>query len=196
MAWPAPLKDAIILYYMIPPPEECLSVLKAREVPEHIVQHSLTVRKVALFLVRALNERGEKLNQGLIEAGSILHDIAKIDGLKAIQSHSRDGALLLRRLGYPEVAEIVRQHVVLDRPPREGWICEASLVHYADKRVRHTEIVSLKDRFRDLKERYGQKPGAMVWLENAEMESLALEECLFRNLPFTPEILNSLSPTE
>jgi hypothetical protein len=77
--------------------------------------------------------------------------------------------------------------------PPDGLIREAPVVHYADKRVKHTEIVSLRERFRDLKERYGRMPGAMAWLEKGEGQSLALERCLFKHLPFGPESLNSLA---
>ncbi len=178
---------------LIPTKEDCLSILKVHQVPEHIVRHSLTVHKVALFLCQAMNRHGAKLNQALVEAASILHDIAKMDGLNSSRSHSRDGALILNRLGYPEVGEIVRQHVVLDPPPRDGCISEASIVNYADKRVKHTQIVSLQERFIDLKERYGRSPEAMAWLEKAEGLSLALERCLFAQLPFGPERLDSLA---
>lgn len=183
----------MIFSMKIPTKEDCLSILKTHQVPEHIVRHSLTVHKVALFLCEALNQHGAELDQALVEAGSLLHDIAKMDGLKSSQSHSRDGALLLVGLGYPEVAEIVRQHVVLDPPPRDGCISEASVVNYADKRVKHTQVVSLKERFLDLKERYGKSPEAMAWLEKAEGQSLALERCLFERLPFGPEKLDSLA---
>jgi len=178
---------------MIPTKEDCLSLLKVNQVPEHIVRHSLTVHKVALFLCQAMNRHGAKLNQGLVEAASILHDIAKMDGLKSSRSHSRDGALLLSRHGYPEVAEIVRQHVVLDHALGDECISEAAIVHYADKRVKHTQIVSLQERFLDLKERYGKSPEAMAWLEKAESQSLALERYLFNRVPFGPEKLNSLA---
>jgi uncharacterized protein len=85
----------------------------------------------------------------------------------------------------------VRQHVVLDPQPPEGPIGEAAVVHYADKRVKHTAIVSLRERFQDLKERYGKTPAALTWIENLERETLELEERIFKGLSVSPESLKN-----
>jgi uncharacterized protein len=186
----------VMIFYMpneIPTVEECLALLDQQKVPDHIIQHSQIVHKIARFLGQVLNQKGANLDQALIEAGAILHDVAKMDGLRSGKSHSKDGALLLAQLGYPEVAEIVRQHVVLDDSPLKGCITEASVVNYADKRVKHAEIVTLAERFSDLKTRYGKNPEGLAWLEEAERRSRHLEECIFGELPFGPERLSSLS---
>jgi hypothetical protein len=140
-----------------------------------------------------LNRHGEKLDQARVEAGSLLHDIAKMEGLHTGESHPRAGALLLSRLGYPEVADIVRQHVVLDDGTPQSHITEPTVVHYADKRVRHVTVVSLAERFRDLKERYGKTSSALAWLEDLEGKSILLEERIFQRLPIQPDSLNSLA---
>jgi len=181
---------------MIPTRDECFALLQEYEVPEHIIQHSRVVHGVALYLCRALIRCGEKLDQALVEAGSLLHDITKMKGRETGESHARSGALLLWRLGYREVAEIVRQHVVLDDGILSGRVREVALVHYADKRVRHTTIVSLEERFQDLKERYGKSPAALTWLEDLEANSFALEGQIFQNLPVTPESLASVVSVE
>jgi len=174
---------------MIPRPDECFILLQKYEVPEHIIEHSRVVHKVALYLCRMLNRHGEKLEQAKVEAGSLLHDIAKMEGLNTGESHPQAGAFLLSRLGYPEVAEIVRQHVVLDEETSQWGITEAAVVHYADKRVMHTTIVSLDERFQDLRERYGRSPAALAWLEDLENKSRMLEKCIFRRIPIDPESL-------
>lgn len=181
---------------MIPTRDECFALLQEYEVPEHIIQHSRVVHGVALYLCRALIRRGEKLDQALVEAGSLLHDITKMKSQETGESHPRSGALLLWRLGYPEVAEIVRQHVVLDDGISPGQVAEAALVHYADKRVKHTTIVSLEERFQDLKERYGKSPAALAWLEDLEAKSFVLEGQIFQKLPVKPESLASVVNVE
>ena len=178
---------------MVPDAGECYALLEKYKVPPHIVQHSRVVHDVALCLCQMLNRHGEKLDQARVEAGSLLHDIAKMEGLNTGESHPRAGALLLSRLGYPEVAEIVRQHVVLDDGTSQNHITETAVVHYADKRVRHTTVVSLGERFRDLKERYGKTSSALAWLEDLEEKSLLLEERIFQRLPIKPGSLNSLA---
>ena len=178
---------------MIPDVDECYALLNKHGVPPHIIQHSRVVHDVALSLCQMLNRHGEKLDRALVEAGSLLHDIAKMEGLHTGESHPRAGGLLLLRLGYSEVAEIVRQHVVLDDGTSPNHITETALVHYADKRVRHTTVVSLAERFRDLKERYGKTSSALAWLKDMEERSLRLEERIFQRLPIKPESLESLA---
>ena len=176
--------------------EECLTLLERYQVPEHIIQHSRVVHRLALSLCRALSGQGEKLNCARIEAGSLLHDIAKMQSMKTGENHSRAGAALLARLGYPEIAEIVRQHVILDEGVYQDGITEAEVVHYADKRVQHVMVVSLEERFKDLKERYGRSPEALAFLDNLERHSRDLETRIFQRLPIKPESLDSFSNPE
>jgi hypothetical protein len=61
----------------------------------------------------------------------------------------------LRGLGFPLIAEIVEQHVVLDLNPAEA-IVETAIVYYAHKRVMHDKIVTLEERVQDLLIRYGK----------------------------------------
>jgi uncharacterized protein len=182
---------------MIPTVKECYALLRAHNVPEHIVQHSEVVHRLALYLCQQLNHQGEKLNQAEVEAGSLLHDIAKMGGLHSGENHSQAGAVLLGSLGYSKVAEIVRQHVVLDDGtcPSQSRITEAVVVHYADKRVKHTSVVSLAERFQDLKERYGKSPAALFWLDDLEKRSQTLEKHIFKNLSIQPDSLVALQPT-
>ena len=97
------------------------------------------------------------------------------------------GAGILDALGYPHVAQVVREHVHLDgtimdpRPLRE-----AEVVNYADKRVLHEAVVTLADRFADLKVRYGRTPEALVRIQATEVKSRALEEKLFAPLQLSP----------
>ena len=177
---------------MIPPVEECLQLLKKSHVPEHVIEHSRKVCEIAACLGRLLNRQGAGLDEGMIAAASWLHDIAKMDGLSRGENHSTAGADLLKNLGYPEIAEIVRQHVKLDTETYQGEIGETVLVHYADKRVKHTALVSLEDSFRDLKERYGKHPAAREWLEDLEKQTKELESRIFRRLAISPDRLRSL----
>ena len=61
----------------------------------------------------------------------------------------------MRELGFPVIAEIVEQHVVLDLDPA-GPIAEKEIIYYADKRVMHDKIVTLEERVQDLLIRYGK----------------------------------------
>src|SRR4030042_7140607 len=99
---------------MIPTTVECFSLLQQYNVPVHIVRHSRVVHGVALYLCQELNRHGESLDQSSVEAGALLHDIAKMESLNKGENHSRAGALLLSRLGYGGLGERVRAHVDFD----------------------------------------------------------------------------------
>ena len=98
--------------------------------------------------------------------------------------------LLLQKefsLGYLELARVVREHVRLEdevRDPRP--LREAEVVNYADKRVLHTRVVTVTDRFTDLRERYGRTPEALVRIAAMEVRTRALEEKLFAPLDLSP----------
>ena len=171
----------------IPNPEECLLLLQKYGVPPNVVEHSRKVHRMAMFLCRELNRQDEGLDPGLVEAASLLHDIAKVASFETGENHSQAGARLLHEEGFGEVAEIVRQHVILDSGVDHGRITEAALVNYADKRVQHTRVVSLGERFQDLRERYGKTPEAQAWLDSLEGQNRVLEARIFRKIPFVPE---------
>ncbi len=82
------------------------------------------------------------------------------------------GAGILEELGYPHVAQVVREHVHLDdnimdpRPLRE-----AEVVNYADKRVLHDAVVTLEERFADLKVRYGRTSEALARIKATEVRT-------------------------
>jgi uncharacterized protein len=171
----------------IPNAEECFLLLQKYGVPPNVVEHSRKVRGVAMFLCRELNRQDEGLDPSLVEAASLLHDIAKVASFKTGENHSQAGARLLCEQGFGEVAEIVRQHVVLDSGVDHGRITEAALVNYADKRVQHTRVVSLEERFQDLRERYGKTPEARAWLDSLERQNRLLEVRIFQRIPILPE---------
>ena len=130
---------------------------------DNIRAHSLMVTRVAQVLLEALgNSTRPKavLPPGnLVAAGALLHDIAKTRCLENNCDHARHGRDICLELGYPEVAEVVREHVILTEfsPKRYGQdhFLAKELVYYADKRVRHDEIVSLDERLDYILERYG-----------------------------------------
>jgi putative nucleotidyltransferase with HDIG domain len=153
----------------------------------NIRSHSLQVARVARVLAVHLTSSSPPLDLALLEAGALLHDIAKTECLKTKKKHTEIGAAFLEARGYPEVAEIVAQHVNLNhghsRPKR---ISEVELVHYADKRVLHDEIVDLETRFHYLQERYGRTPEDQKRIAALLGNSLTQEKKIFRFLPFSP----------
>jgi putative nucleotidyltransferase with HDIG domain len=164
--------------------------MEAHGMLPNIREHSFRVMEVARFLGEALTEAGFDLFLPLITVGALLHDLGKTPCLGTLENHAELGAGILEELGYPHLAQVVREHVHLDanlmdpRPLRE-----AELVNYADKRVLHETVVTLEDRFADLKVRYGRTPEALARIKATEIRSRALEEKIFTPLALDPSNL-------
>ncbi len=161
--------------------------------PEHIRRHSHRVAAVALYLGRLLNENGCRLDLRLVEAGALLHDVGKSQALATGERHEMLGAEIVGRWGYRPLVPIVRDHVHLDPATVRGPITESVLVNYADKRVKHDEIVSLAERFRDLVERYGRTPKHIEWLEEKYRLFDRLEKKIFGHLGIHPQEVGLMS---
>lgn len=170
-----------------PTPDECLHLMTAHGMLPNIRRHSYRVRDVALTIGKHLLAAGMDLDLPLLEAGALLHDIAKTASIANGGEHARLGAQWLLDLGYPAVAEIIREHVWLSRHPAErGPLREVEVVNYADKRVQHDTIVSLEERFADLRRRYGRTPEILDRISRNEQRSLTLEQKIFSHLSNSP----------
>lgn len=177
---------------MIPSKKRCFEILKTYNVPRNIVNHSMVVSRLAVFLARELNKKGFNLDINKIEAAALLHDIKKMDGLIKGTSHAHEGWRLLRKIGYRNIADIVKQHVVLEENYDSSKIIEAELVNYSDKRVHHSRIVTLRERFEDLKKRYGKDEEAIEFINILEQKTFEIEKKIFSNLDFQPEEIPKL----
>ena len=122
----------------VPDEEEIQELFARSKTPEKVILHGRAVAKMAWETAEALNKKGMKLDSRLVYAGAFLHDIERLH-----KGHAKRGSELLKKEGYPKVAELIRQHDELD----EMCLNEAAIVFYADKRYRETEIVSLEERF-------------------------------------------------
>jgi len=174
-------------YSRVPDRSRCYEIMRENQVPPHIIRHCEKVALVATFLAEALCQVGEPLDLSLVEAGALLHDVTKHLSLKTGENHALSAARLLEKLGYPEVARVVARHIFCPPGPPGSPIREEEIVYYADKRVKHTQIVTLKERFEDLKERYGRSVSALIRLDHLYELTKLLERRLFKKLPFGPE---------
>lgn len=176
----------------IPTREDCLRLMRERQVMEHVVYHSLRVAEVAALLAQSLERAGESLSLPLVEAGSLLHDIAKLESLKTRADHAAAGQEMIDALGYaPLLGQVIRHHV---RLPAEGYPCpvECEIVNYSDKRVNGSLIVTLTERFDYIRGRYGHTRDIIVRIDQLEERTRSLERKLFVRLPFAPEELASV----
>ncbi len=176
----------------VPDTSECIALLRKHQVPSHIVGHSVMVARVSVSLGCILNrinsdQGGGNIDIRLVEAAGLLHDIAKMECINQLCEHAQRGAEILNACGCPEVAHLVRQHVALDRPVAEyREVDEAMVLNYADKRVMHTEFVSLERRFEDLIERYGTTAERKRRIELMYQETKFMENMIFRIADISP----------
>ncbi|MGD2097525.1 MAG: HD domain-containing protein [Desulfobacterales bacterium] len=157
--------------------------------PDHIVVHSIQVCRVAACLAGHLISKGNPLTGQLVEAAALLHDITKSRSFETAENHALTGGQQLADLGYPEIGNLVRQHVRLDDYTNPKDISEAVIVNYADKRVLHDRIVSLDERMRYIQERYGTQPQHKHRIQLLWEKTQVLEEQMFKQLSFSPEDL-------
>ena len=163
----------------LPSKEDCVHLINVTyRIPANIVNHSIQVNRLAVFLANKLNEKKEKIDIDLVDRASILHDMLKIieihnanlifqppgdNDTMVISKEDRirwaelkkkfhglsheEAAYKVLKEKYPELALVIKKHGY--QYPKEdmglnSW--EEKLVYYSDKRVKHSDIVSVKER--------------------------------------------------
>ncbi|MFH1239687.1 MAG: HDIG domain-containing metalloprotein [Candidatus Diapherotrites archaeon] len=169
----------------------CLALLEKHGVPQNIMDHSLKVNEVAMYLSRKLQESGTHVNLGLVNDASLLHDIDKHRTLNDNSNHGTISEQILLEEGISaEIAACVRKHhlnTILNEKPFDT--IEEKIVYYSDKRVMHDKIVSLDERFQYLKKRYGNiNEKVLQTIIQAEPKVKELEDEIFKNLKISREL--------
>jgi len=167
---------------------------------DNIQEHSHLVARVAETIISGLEESetssGKAADRSLVLAGALLHDIAKTLCLDGGCRHDEEGMKICNRHGYPEVGRIVREHVLLSsftpEDYRRGRFRAQEIVYYADKRVRHNEIVSLQQRYDYIITIYSKENETIKKRIRHNFDRCAeLENYLFEFLPFSPDELTA-----
>ncbi len=182
----------------IPTREQCLTLMEQYGMLANIRAHSLLVTRVAEVLLNGLmagNPSGVGLpEKELVQAGALLHDIAKTICLNQDCLHAQKGRDICLEHGYPAIGEIVCEHVLLKEfsPERyaQGIFYAKEIVYYADKRVCHDTIVSIEERLTYILERYGNNDEERFQrIRDNFRRCRILEDSLFSRIHFAPEEL-------
>lgn len=180
----------------IPTAKDCLNLLEKYNTPEHIIMHCRKVWEVARILGESLLRQDHPVDLPLLQASCLLHDIGKYPSiLNRSKFHDLHGERILQQEGFPDVAVIVGQHVIL-RSKRGDPIKEEHVLFYSDKRVVHDEVVSLEDRFQYLFETYAKTPEAADRLMVMKDDTIRLERQIFFFLDFAPSDLIDLMESQ
>jgi uncharacterized protein len=180
----------------VPSKIETFRLIHRMEMMAHIATHSFQVCSVSLLLADRLKGCGIDLNRSLIQASAMLHDITKTRSIKTNENHAQTGFKLLRDLGYPEVGNVVRQHIVLDDYHESKPLGEADIVNYSDKRVLHDRVVSLDERKNYILERYGTEAEFRKRIIRFWEKTERLEKRIFAHLSFSPHELGIVMKPE
>lgn len=180
---------------IVPEVAQCLALMEQYAMLDNIRLHSFIVARVAETIVKEMalpaGNGAVPPDLDLVLAGALLHDIAKTPCLDGSCRHAEAGQAICIEHGYPEVGEIVHDHVILSsftpETYRQGHFPAREIVYYADKRVRHDEIVSLEQRLDYIVDRYADGSDYIKGRirKNFEM-CFELETHLFSFLPFQP----------
>ncbi|THB76098.1 MAG: HD domain-containing protein [Desulfobacteraceae bacterium] len=173
----------------LPDQKECYRIMARMTMPDHIKDHCRMVCRVASFLGCSLQPIYPGINLRLAAVSALLHDITKFQSFSTGEMHSETGKTLIQNMGYPEVADIIRQHVILDRYTLGGPVTEVEIVNYSDKRILHDRIVSLDERLTYIQEKYGDDRAMALRVDMMWKNSKMLEDKIFRHLNFSPRAL-------
>lgn len=165
--------------------KDCLELLEKYKVPQNVVEHSLKVHEVAMYLVEKFKNAGIHVNWRFVSDAALLHDIDKHKTLDDMDRHGLESERILLSEGFPkEVATCARKHhlgEILKEKPFDSW--EEKIVYYADKRVVHDKVVSLDERFAYLRKRYGHiNENALKTIDECEVKVKELENEIFSEI--------------
>lgn len=155
----------------IPTAAECDYILAVIcPVSERVRRHCKKVALVANNIGQALVSRGADLDLRIIEAGALLHDLAK--GQK---DHAIVGEALVSQMGFPRIGQVIGAHTDLSLDETSP-VTESEVVHLADKCVKGDRIISMEQRFKGHLDRWGHDPIAMGHIIRRQEAAFALRE--------------------
>ena len=177
------------------------------------------VAEVALYIGKKLQKKGEKIDLELLRYAALLHDVLKLCDFKELDLKNFDQTItaedihfwtrlmnscnkighceaaynMLKDLGENELAIIIRKHgfeSIIDPPgPLKTW--EEKLLYYADKRVKHDQIVSLSERLSDLRKRYNREHNPHPKEPQIEKAIYDLEAEICKKAGIEPEAIST-----
>ncbi|MCJ2163019.1 MULTISPECIES: HD domain-containing protein [unclassified Pseudodesulfovibrio] len=163
----------------VPDDARCAEYWERFDILDNVAAHSHLVADVATFLARRAKTVGLRVDVPTVRASALLHDIAKTYCIRHGGNHSQlGGAWTAELTGNPIIASGVTHHVywpfALDL---ERYFTPLAVI-YADKRVNHSDLVTIKDRFRDLIKRYGIPLNLQDRIKVTENQAIDLEKLL------------------
>lgn len=205
----------------LPSKEEYFKLLDEFKVPGNVRKHNYQVNQGSMALAKELIKVGEEIDLELLDMASLFHDFLRVVDMKELDTeeygytaseeeiefwkqlreeyqgmHHGDATAKFLQEKYPELAKTVRRHkyhcLSTDDAP-QTW--EEKILNYVDKRVKHDELVSLKERFDDIEKRYPELKTNPESIKNKGL-IIELEKEIFDKLSIKPEDLKRITDEE
>ncbi len=167
----------------IPSLEQAADLLMRSAADDELWAHSTAVAAVAIRIAAGLVQSGVSLDMDAVAAGGLLHDIGK-----GTPDHAHVGARMLRKQGFPAIAEIIAVHtdfIPMDNAP----VSEAEVVFLADKLVRKNRCVSLEARFAEAATRFAADPDALAGVARRRNQAIRSRDRMAAVLRAAPEAI-------
>ena len=152
-----------------PDEAQCRKILKRMETPSHVIRHCMAVTETAVFIAEELNKHGGHYSVPLLRASGMLHDV-----LRTRKKHWEEGAKLASNYGYPEVADIIMDHMNYVHPLPVFEITEKDIICLSDKLRQEDKLVTLKDRLEPVRAKWAHDPDALQIIEDKINASAAV----------------------
>jgi HD superfamily phosphodiesterase len=170
----------------VPGRVDAAALLLSLDPPAWFLRHSQAVAEVASWLAARIARARIPIDQPLVEAAALLHDVDKIlpddDPAKRLP-HGAGSADWLARHGHPELARAVTNHPVtklIDGEAFRRWAAfatrEERVVAYADKRAGQ-RLESMDERFASWARRYPEGPADVGREVRARADRLEADVC-------------------
>lgn len=143
--------------HRFPDRAQCDRIFERSETPGHIIRHCEAVARTAVTMGEALNACGGHFDLRLLLSAGLTHDVLRLQ-----KRHDDVGAELMEDYGYPEVAEIVRDHMRYMHPLPVTEIDEKDLIVLSDKLRQEDRLVTLEERLAPVRQKWKDDPEALA----------------------------------
>lgn len=150
----------------------CRKIQNYFQMSNTVKAHSDKVLMIAMRISNQLNKRGIKLDNKIIIASCLLHDIAK-----GRPNHADLGSDWLKDMGFTKVSQVVKEHMELksiSRVPREKEV-----VYLADKMVDDDKIVTIEEKFSAKEKMYENNHEALKTVKYRKNQAMEIYNSIY-----------------
>lgn len=174
------------------------------------------VAKICKFLAEKAEGKGVKINKDLLINAALLHDALRVCDIRNYDpyqikktatkddvhtwnnirekyhkiGHEKAIAKILKARGETKLAKLILKHDFYSIDKLKTW--EEKILYYADKRVDHDKVVSLKKRFEEGKKRNNGPGDDFKKIKEIEQKIVLLEKDLFESLKISNSVIVKL----